>query len=125
LAFDAYVHCQHTEESIFMSQKHRYLPIARISAGMVLADELLDKMGHVLLPAGTQLTQNMINSMEHHDVHQLSIVIEETEEEKQEELAERQRKRDRLAIVFRHGPYQAPTSTLMSLIAKFREEPTS
>lgn len=108
-----------------MSQKHRYLPVARISAGMVLADELLDKLGHVLLPAGTQLTQNMINAMEHHDVHQLSIVIEESEEEKQEALLARQRKRERLNIVFRHAPYSEPTSILQSYIAKYRDESAS
>lgn len=108
-----------------MSQKHRYLPVARVSAGMILADELLDKLGHVLLPAGTQLTQNMINAMEHHDVHQLSIVIEETEEEKQEALLARQRKRERLSIVFRHAPYCEPTSILQSYIAKYRDESAS
>lgn len=104
-----------------MSQRHRYLPIARISAGMVLADELLDKLGHVLLPAGTKLTQNMINSMEHHDVHQLSIVIEETQEEMLDDLATKQRKRDRLNIVFRHTPYSEPTATLKAYIEKYRE----
>lgn len=108
-----------------MSQRHRYLPIPRISAGMVLADELLDKLGHVLLPAGTKLTQNMINSMEHHDVHQLSIVVEETEEEMQEDLAAKQKKRERLSVVFRHAPYPEPTASLKAYIEKYREGATS
>ena len=108
-----------------MSQRHRYLPIPRISAGMILADELLDKLGHVLLPAGTKLTQNMINSMEHHDVHQLSIVVEETEEELLEDLAARQKKRDRLKLIFRHEPYAEPTVTLKAYVEKYRESTTS
>lgn len=108
-----------------MSQKHRYLPVASISAGMILADELLDKLGHVLLPAGTKLTQNMLNAMEHHDVHQLSIVIEETDEEKQEAQLARQKKRERLNLVFRHAPYDEPTSILQSYIVKYREEPAT
>ncbi len=106
-----------------MSQRHRYLPIARISAGMILADELLDKLGHVLLPAGTKLTQHMINSMEHHDVHQLSILVEETEEEIAETLATKEKKRERLKFIFRHGPYTEPTATLQAYIEKYREEP--
>jgi hypothetical protein len=39
------------------------LPLAQVRAGMVLATDLRDKGGHVLLPAGTTLTQALLDRL--------------------------------------------------------------
>lgn len=105
-----------------MNKQHHYLPLHKVTAGMVLADNLLDKQGHVLLPSGTALTAAMISSIAHHDIHQLSILSDQTSESEHDNAGERQRKLDRLAILFRQTPYETPTSTLLAYIQKYRSD---
>jgi hypothetical protein len=105
-----------------MNNQHQYLPLDKISPGMVLADNLLDKLGHVLLPAGTSLTESMLSFMPHHGIHQLSILITETAESAQEMSDARQKKLDRLKTLFRQEPYDQPTSTLMAYLQKYRSD---
>ncbi|MFZ6772680.1 hypothetical protein ACO0LB_08165 [Undibacterium sp. SXout7W] len=102
-----------------MSKHYRRLPLATATSGMVLAEDVLDKLGHVLLPAGTTLTDKMLHSLEQHDIHQLSINSEVTSEADQEQ--EHQVKIERLKVIFRHGPYDAPTSYLQNYIQQYRQ----
>ncbi|GGC85593.1 hypothetical protein GCM10011396_36150 [Undibacterium terreum] len=85
---------------------------------MTLADDLLDKQGHVLLPAGVTLTAGMLKSLAQHSVQQLSIAQEGMSE--QEQTVDYQKKLDRLAILFRQGPYEGPTGTLQEYIYNYR-----
>jgi hypothetical protein len=101
-----------------MTNRHRYLPLSKVSPGMTLADDLLDKQGHVLLPAGATLTAGMLKSLAQHAVQQLSIAQEGMSE--QEQTVDYQKKLDRLEILFRQGPYQAPTSTLQEYVHNYR-----
>jgi hypothetical protein len=100
-------------------KKHRYLPLEKISAGMVLADDLLDKQGHVLLPTGISLTENMLKSLAHHEIHQVSILVDVQDDinapSQQEKLA-------RLEWLFRMTPHSAATDSLYAYLKNFREQ---
>jgi hypothetical protein len=87
---------------------------------MVLADDLMDKLGHVLLPAGTALTEGMLKSLGHHDIHQLSILIDEVPGDEQERTLEHQKKIERLEHLFRKKPDDTPTSNLYAYLQKYR-----
>jgi len=102
-----------------MTNRHRYLPLSKVSAGMTLADDLLDKQGHVLLPAGVTLTTGMLKSLALHAVQQLSIALEGMSE--QEQTVDYQKKLARLDTLFRQGPYDAPTSTLQDYVRNYRQ----
>ncbi|MFZ6749469.1 hypothetical protein [Undibacterium sp. Ren11W] len=107
-----------------MNKRHHYLPLQSVIADMVLADNLLDKQGHVLLPAGTCLTSVMIASMHHHDVHQLSILIDDASEPEQDKEVTRQAKMDRLNKIFRHAEQAGPIASLLIYLQKYRQEET-
>ncbi len=101
-----------------MINRHRYLPISKVSPGMTLADDLLDKQGHTLLPAGTTLTAGMLKSISQHAIPQLSIAQESLSE--QEQIVDYHQKADRLEVLFRQGPYNAPTSILHDYVRNYR-----
>lgn len=105
-----------------MSQRHQYLSIQNISAGMVLADDLLDKLGHVLLPAGVCLTEAMLKSLHQHHVQQLSVLVDDAPGHEQDQALALQKKRDRLEKLFRHAPCDGPTATLLSYLQKYRSD---
>ena len=103
-----------------MSKPHRHYTISKVYPGMILADELLDKRGYLLLPAGTVLTTEIIHAMSAHEVHQLSILTTPGFDDEIKEQAERQKKIDRLAILFRHPPSTEAGASLMAYISKYR-----
>ncbi len=108
-----------------MNKRHHYLLLHKVAAGMVLADNLLDKLGHVLLPAGISLTETMLKSIAQHQITQLSIAIDDSIEAEHDIANERQLKLDRLAILFRQAPYDRPTSTLLTYMQKYRSGETA
>lgn len=99
-------------------KKHQYLSLEKLEAGAVLADNLLDKQGHVLLPAGTTLTVNMLKSLEHHGVHQVSILVDIQEDPNAPTLQE---KLTRLNFLFRATPASDATESLHTYLNNFRE----
>jgi hypothetical protein len=105
-----------------MSHPYNFLPLHKIKAGMVLSDDLLDKLGHILLPAGTILTGSMINSMPHHDIHQLSILFKNAVVSEEDILIERQKKLARLKQIFRQAPNESPANTLLAYVEKYRSD---
>ncbi len=104
-----------------MNQLHQYLTLDRTSAGMLLADEVLDKQGHILLPAGTILTDQLIHSLENHGIQQVSITVPQSEEQTRHEQAYRQQKIDRLTTIFRHSPDNPASLALRASIEKYRQ----
>ncbi|MFZ6816547.1 hypothetical protein ACO0K3_18915 [Undibacterium sp. Rencai35W] len=106
-----------------MSKRHQYLSLSEISAGRVLADDLLDKQGHVLLPAGVMLTDSMLASVANHHIRQLSVVTESEQDEDLDEAsvnALKQHQLARLNILFRHIDDQMPTSILLDYLRAYR-----
>lgn len=102
-----------------MSKHSRYLPLNKLEAGMVLAHDLLDKMGHVLLPAGVNLTDATIKAIAHHDVHLLSIVSDAGEQIIDAE--ELQRQLQRVDYLFRHASDEGAMQTLRQFVVHYRE----
>ena len=102
-----------------MSKHSHYLPLSKITEGMVLADDLLDKVGHILLPSGTVLTASMLNSVAHHQVHQLSVIMEASDERHVEK--EQQSKLDRVNHLFRQQADQEPASSLKNYLIQYRK----
>jgi hypothetical protein len=107
-----------------MSARHQYMSLHEISAGMVLADNLLDKLGHILLPAGVCLSESMLKSIQNHQIHQLSILIDDPSGEVQNDAEEGQKKRDRLEYLFRQDPNDAPSNTLLIYLRQYRSGDT-
>lgn len=103
-----------------MENRHQYLSMKNIKPGMILADDLMDKLGRILLPAGTSLTAKILKSITQHHILQLSILVNEIEGEEQDPGLERQIKIDRLTQLFRHGPILSPTNLLQEYLLKYR-----
>lgn len=56
-----------------MNSSHRFVPLAQAEPGMVLSDDLLDRFGKTLLPAGATLTEDMLARLLAHGVASLPI----------------------------------------------------
>lgn len=110
-----------------MNKKHRYVPIEQIIPGTLLADELLDKVGHMLLPAGTSLTPAILKAVANHNIHHLSIMIDNDQIEDDVHVDEKNQglHLERLHQIFRHAPYEGPTETLRTYIERYRRNETS
>ena len=102
-----------------MNKRYHYLPLSKVKPGMVLADDLLDKVGHVLLPAGATLTERMLQAIGQHDIHQLSIVNDGAPE--QDEGADLQAKLQRIELLFRHIGDSEPANLLKTYIIHYRQ----
>lgn len=100
-----------------MNTRHRYLPLSKISAGMVLADDLLDKLGHILLPAGVTVTEGMLKSIAQHDIHQLSMLVDAPDNEVTVDPQERML---RLEKIFSHCRDTEPCHTLLMYMKSYR-----
>ncbi|MES2041883.1 MAG: hypothetical protein V4495_29050 [Pseudomonadota bacterium] len=102
-----------------MNRHYHYLPLSKVTPGTVLADDLLDKVGHVLLPAGTTLTERMLQAIAQHDIHQLSVEGDAgTEQEEIEDLAT---KLSRIEKIFRQADDAEPASILKSYVIFYRQ----
>lgn len=102
-----------------MTMHFRYLPLSKVAAGTLLAEDLLDKVGHVLLPAGTTLTDRMLQAIANHGIHQLSV--KDTAMSPQEEKDEIQGKLQRVEKIFRHEGENEPANLLKSYVLHYRQ----
>jgi hypothetical protein len=106
-----------------MTGTYRHLPLADVEPGMVLSDELLDKQGQVLLPAGTVLTEKMLERMPNHGIESLAVVGDAAPDPVQS-AAEREAHLARIAMLFRHhDPANADdwaAHSLRALVTAFR-----
>lgn len=104
-----------------MLSSHRFLPIAKVRAGMVLFEDVLDGQGHVLLPAGVVLTDALIARLPAHGISALPIAVTPAESAPP---VDRAAVLQRIAQVFRridpHDPAQAPTRELRRMVEAYR-----
>lgn len=108
-----------------MSASYQHLPLAQVQPGMVLASELLDSHGKVLLPEGTVLTAAMLAAMPRRGVDILPINREDLNTvERNAEEAARQARIARLAVLFRHhdpdNDRDWSTATLYKFVGDYR-----
>lgn len=57
-----------------MSSPHQHLPLTDVKPGMILSDQLLDRQGHVLLPKGAVLTDQIIALLPGHGIGMLAVL---------------------------------------------------
>ncbi len=102
-----------------MNRQNTHITLHEAEPGMVLADDLLDTRGMVLLPAGATLTPTIIASLQRREIDTMSIQGEEIpESDNSEELAEYEQ---RLASVFRkQSDDDMATEILRQFIYNFR-----
>ncbi len=103
-----------------MNKANRYLTIAKVEPGMILADDLLDKQGHMLLPAKTALNAAMITSIVHHGIHHLSIQIDALSADQMRQESEA--KLSRLEQLFRLSRDNQTNAQLHHLLQAYRQE---
>jgi hypothetical protein len=105
-----------------MTAGYQYIALAKVKAGMKLSDELLDAQGHVLLPKGSVLTDEILALMPRHDIAALPIEREQIPEAQLAEAHSLQAQR--IAQLFRHHVLENDadwaTAALRRYVSTFR-----
>jgi len=90
------------------------------SAGMVLAEALLDAHGAVLLPPGAVLSDSTLNSLRRRGVPSCSVLVPPEPETAEQAAARRQQCLERLQHLFRRSAETEATGELLRLLADYR-----
>lgn len=101
-----------------MTSRSQQLELDKVSAGMVLSDDLLDSQGKILLPQGTTLTDATLASLHRHNVEILPILCEALSED--DAAAEHERYLARLAVLFRKHADDEATALMLQYVTNFR-----
>ncbi len=103
-----------------MISRYKQLDLDDAEAGMVLAADVLDHQGSVLLPAGAPLTEALLKSMRRRSIDSVRVVDDAISTE---ELArERERVAARLARLFRVPARDEANATLRAALSAYRME---
>ena len=97
---------------------HQQLALDEVTPGMVLADNLLDAQGQILLPKGAELSEQMLESLRRHDISSLRIFMGELSEE--EAAAQRAYLKSRLTRLLRNSDGEDANGLLQNYVRKFR-----
>lgn len=104
-----------------MKQERRELPLDEVVAGMVLADEVCDARGAVLLPRGASLTDAVLTGLGRRGIETLPVLVAPTLTD--DELAARRAQlARRLDHLFRFTGNDRPARELRRLIGLYVEE---
>jgi hypothetical protein len=103
-----------------MISKYKQLDLDDAEAGMVLAAEVLDHQGSVLLPAGAALTEALLTSMRRRGIDSVQVVDDAVSPQELE--AERERVAARLAHLFRRPGPSAADAMLRKALCAHRTE---
>jgi hypothetical protein len=95
--------------------------LSEAHAGMVLAMDLCDAGGTVLLPAGTALSDASLASLGRRGIDEVSVVAEEPVMTDAQLEAERQRRCARLERLFRHSAGIEATDELLGYLMRYRK----
>jgi len=102
-------------------KKLEALPVAQLQPGMRVASALADENGRLLLPAGTELSDAAIASLQRRGIEQVSIELE-VEDDPAALERYRQQVTERLDHLFRHAGRDSETMALYRAIAQYRME---
>jgi hypothetical protein len=100
--------------------KYKEVDLDDAEAGMILAAEVLDHQGSVLLPAGAALTEALLKSMHRRGIDSVRIVDDSVSS--QDLDAERERIALRLAHLFRRPDGGAANAMLRAQLSAYRME---
>lgn len=101
-----------------MINRYKQLDIDDAIAGMVLADDVLDPRGGVLLPRATALTDAMLTSFRRRGIDTIRVVNDDISEA--ELIADRERIQQRLAILFRKCAADRIGGMLLQRVTEYR-----
>jgi len=90
-----------------------------VSIGAVLAADVIDENGRVLMPSGATLTEAALNSLRRREVPSVTIQSSPTLDPAQRE-AQRVRLETRLARLFRHAGEQPESRALHHALLSYR-----
>lgn len=97
------------------------LPLNEAAAGMRLAAAVLDEAGHVLVPAGAELSESMLQGLQRRDV--VEVVVErEVEEDPAAQAAYRAKLTAQLDHLFRKAGDADETRALYQAVLDYRME---
>lgn len=97
-----------------------WIELERASAGMVLAADLSDANGGVLLPAGASLSEANLASLRRRGVRACLVRGAEAEAESGARALELARRQQRLAHLFRASAGAEATPQLLRLLVDYR-----
>jgi hypothetical protein len=100
--------------------KYKEIDLDDAETGMILAVEVLDHQGSVLLPAGAALTDALLTSMGRRGIDKVRIVDDSVSTQDLE--AERERIAARLAQLFRRPDAGAANAMLQAQLGAYRME---
>lgn len=106
-----------------MSTSKQTLDLDQAGAGMVLAEDLTDAHGGVLLPAGASLTDANLASLRRRGIEACTVLVEEAAaaEDPAVRAAEQLRLQQRLARLFRASAGLEATPQLLQLLITYRQ----
>lgn len=97
----------------------RELGLDEVMPGSVLADEVLDAQGKVLLPKGSAVTEATLESLRRRDILTLPVRVA-TALSADQETARRERIARRLQHIFRNAGDGAPARELQQQVSEYR-----
>lgn len=97
------------------------LPLSEAAAGMRLAAAVLDEAGHVLVPAGAELSEGMLQGLQRRDVVEVAVE-REVEEDPAAQAAYRAKLTAQLDHLFRKAGDADETRTLYQAVLDYRME---
>jgi hypothetical protein len=103
-----------------MSTQEAIVSIDDATEGMVLAQNLLDGGGAVLLPAGATLSASSINSLRRRGIEQLQVALEAEPVDQAALQAERERQCVRLQQLFRKNVAVGASGKLLERLHNYR-----
>jgi hypothetical protein len=93
------------------------LTLAQATPGMILADDILDSGGNLLLKGGTSLSESMLTSLQRYQLGSFTVIGEESDAV--DDSVARERVQTRLAHLFRHCADDNPSRTLRAWIGEY------
>jgi hypothetical protein len=94
------------------------LTLDRATPGMILADDILDSSGNLLLKSGTSLSESTLASLQRYKLGSFTVLGEESDAV--DDGVARERVRQRLTHLFRRCADDSPSRTLREWIAQYR-----
>jgi cytosine/adenosine deaminase-related metal-dependent hydrolase len=85
-----------------MASNYLQISLSEAIPGMLLADDILDHQGQVLLPHGSVLSETLIKSLHRHEIVAITIRGPQASPEQQADTAAKYARR--IDILFRHIP---------------------
>lgn len=95
------------------------LPVGELQPGMRVAAAVEDASGRVLLPAGAEITESTIASLQRREVESVGVEVE-VEEDPAAVEAKRQQVAAQLEHLFRRAGDGAETRRLFEVVAQYR-----